>query len=214
MADTFLNNSAEGDLLQSICHEMGLRQLVREPTRENHLLDLVMTDIEGVGHEVGPKVADHNYVMASVEAVVPKTVAVKRTVWNYNRADWALLQDRLVFTDWYPLAGIDPEEGAKRMSETILQMAGDVIGKRTLRETKRSHPWLNERATRAVADRDRAEGTAQEQEAIAECSAVLKEERENSNLVRSSFGQELASCLVMRPKFVIFRRSKRKMANG
>ena len=83
---------------------MGLRQLVREPTRDNHLLDLVMTDVEGVGHEVGPKVADHNYVVASVEANVPKTVAVERTVWNYNRADWILLQDRLELTDWSSLA--------------------------------------------------------------------------------------------------------------
>ena len=37
-------NSVEGEYLHNVCKEMGLQQRVAEPTREDHLLDLVLTD--------------------------------------------------------------------------------------------------------------------------------------------------------------------------
>ena len=52
------------------------------------------------------------------------------------------------------------------------------IGKRTLAEKKRNHPWLTERGVEAVARRDAARGTDAETEAVLECSEVLKQERE------------------------------------
>ena len=41
-------NSPEGRALQDLCEEVGLQQLVREPTRGEYLLDLVLSDFEGV----------------------------------------------------------------------------------------------------------------------------------------------------------------------
>ena len=94
------SNSAEGECLYNVCSEMGLKQLIREPTRDDYLLDLVMTDIPNVACETGSKIADHRYVIARFTGRVPTTVAVQRTVWNYGRADWQLLQDRLDAHDW------------------------------------------------------------------------------------------------------------------
>ena len=59
-------NSPEGKVLQSGCEERGLRQLVREPTRKEHLLDLVLSDFESVKCTVEPEVADHKVVVATL----------------------------------------------------------------------------------------------------------------------------------------------------
>ena len=41
-------NSAEGDTLREFCDRVGLRQVVREPTREEYLLDPALTDLDDV----------------------------------------------------------------------------------------------------------------------------------------------------------------------
>ena len=41
----FNTNSWEGGVLCSTCKEIGLTQLIREPTREEHLLDLVLSSV-------------------------------------------------------------------------------------------------------------------------------------------------------------------------
>ena len=89
-----------------------------------------------------------------------------------------LLNDRPASTDWSFIQAAPPEEAATKISEIVLNLAGEIIGKRTLAEKKSTHPWLTERAVAAVAARDAADGTGGEPEAIIECSRVLKEERE------------------------------------
>ena len=74
------------------CNELGLRQIVKEPTRYENLLDLVLTDMSDITREVGPKVADHNYVVATTDVDVPEAEVVERSVWNYTKADWARLE--------------------------------------------------------------------------------------------------------------------------
>ena len=41
---------------------MGLRQVVRAPTRGPHLLDLALVDMEGTKAAVLPNIADHSIV--------------------------------------------------------------------------------------------------------------------------------------------------------
>ena len=41
-------NTPEGKALEDTCRDEGLKQLVREPTREEYLLDLVLSDLDGV----------------------------------------------------------------------------------------------------------------------------------------------------------------------
>ena len=56
-------DTPEGKLLRDICAAEGLRQIVREPTRDTYLLDLVITDIDGASFVVGGKVRDHKLVI-------------------------------------------------------------------------------------------------------------------------------------------------------
>ena len=56
--------SAEGRALQDACDDIGLQQKVTKPTREDHLLDLVLTNMPGVRTSVLPCIADHKRVVA------------------------------------------------------------------------------------------------------------------------------------------------------
>ena len=51
--------SAEGRFLEAKCREHGLDQIIREPTRNDNLLNLILTDITGAKPRVLPGIADH-----------------------------------------------------------------------------------------------------------------------------------------------------------
>ena len=61
------HDSAEGKAMRDACDDLGLQQKVRQPTREGHLLDLVLTDVPGVVARILPAIADHKLVMAEVD---------------------------------------------------------------------------------------------------------------------------------------------------
>ena len=58
--------------MRDICNAEGLKQIVREPTRDKYLLDLVITDVPGATTSVGGKVRDHNFVISNLNFTVPK----------------------------------------------------------------------------------------------------------------------------------------------
>ena len=74
-------NSAEGAALFNFCQEAGFKQRVKEPTREKHLLDLVLTDLEKVSCIVLPKIADHCLVLATLKISLPQAETVQRQAW-------------------------------------------------------------------------------------------------------------------------------------
>ena len=49
----------EGRALEGVCHRASLRQIVKSPTRGEHLLDIAMTDIPRASASLLPAVADH-----------------------------------------------------------------------------------------------------------------------------------------------------------
>ena len=65
-------NTPEGSLLYNVSVEEGLKQLVKEPTRYEYLLDLVLTDIPGTCTKVGGKIRDHRYVMTTLQCTILK----------------------------------------------------------------------------------------------------------------------------------------------
>ena len=73
-------NSVEGTALKAACDEAGLKQLVRTPTREGHLLDLVLTNIPGARASVLPAITDHKIVKAELTFKVPEQSTVTRMV--------------------------------------------------------------------------------------------------------------------------------------
>ena len=64
-----------------------MSQLVREPTRNEYLLDLVCTDICKSTVTVLPRIADHKSLL--VKLPIPEVLerSVKREVWMLKKAD-------------------------------------------------------------------------------------------------------------------------------
>ncbi len=73
-------DSKEGKALEAACHELGLRQIVSEPTRETNLLDLVMTDIPNAKATVLPRISDHSLVETVMQFKVPEEHVTEREV--------------------------------------------------------------------------------------------------------------------------------------
>ena len=64
--------TASGKRMRLAAANMGLKQVVNQPTRGKHLLDLVLTDVPGTTTCVLPEIADHCVVEVSVPLPVPQ----------------------------------------------------------------------------------------------------------------------------------------------
>ena len=80
--------SVEGRLLHDISDQLGLRQLVTEPTRGKYRLDLVFLDVPDCTAEHCTAVADHKGVLTHIKFKIPETATHEREVWHFSEADW------------------------------------------------------------------------------------------------------------------------------
>ena len=175
-----------GQRMRLAAARMGLRQIVRDPTRnvvsedgaihQAHLLDLVLTDTEGTKVKVAPKISDHKIVEVTLNLPVPEKLATERHVWNFANADWERLQAMLQYADWSGLENCNPDVGAEALSSKVLEIAETCIKKKRIIERKSTHPWLNENVLLAVAAKRDAEDTQIEKQRAKECSQVVLRE--------------------------------------
>ena len=71
----------------------GLQQYVREPTRENYLLDLALGDFgDAMVATVTPGVSDHNGILVKAHLSAPVVEEIQRHVFAYAKADWTGLR--------------------------------------------------------------------------------------------------------------------------
>jgi hypothetical protein len=133
-------NSVEGETLHQFCLDHGLQQLVKEATREQYLLDLVITDIDEAKCKVLPKVADHECVLVYLDLQVPKTEIKKRVVWRFAEADWDALRTKGMLYDWSKLDRCSADQAAELITRELLRMAEECIPKKKLREKKMHSP--------------------------------------------------------------------------
>ena len=166
-------DSPEGRLLQDICATEGLGQIVKEPTRNDNLLDIVATDVPSATATVGGKIQDHRYVLLKLNLSVQESVQVERTVWNFRGADWEHLNDLIADHNWDGLWAMTSGEAAAELTERILEFAEAAIGRRKIKERKSNHPWLNDHILKCIAAKRAAEGTSGEAEAAKTCSEAI-----------------------------------------
>jgi hypothetical protein len=172
------HESSEGKLLQATCQELGLKQLVKEPTREGNLLDLALSDVPGATAIVSPSIADHNIVETSLKFKVPEHHEVKREVWQFAKADWDRLRDELAETPWSRMESMGADEAAEMLTSEVLRLSEACIPKRKITEKKSTHPWLTDKVEQLVREKVSAAGTDAGQAAAEACSAGIREEHE------------------------------------
>ena len=169
-------NTAEGEELKVFCADSGMQQKVRKATREKYLLDLLITDIGGVRCRVLPAISDHNLVLADFGFDVPESQTIKRAVWRYDKADWDGLRRHFDQMQWETIVTGDADTAAVSFTQEILSAASQFVPRKWIKETKSSHPWLNDRVQNMVKKKMEATGTHLARSASEECSAVMKEE--------------------------------------
>ena len=77
-----------------------MKQVVREPTRGEYLLDLVLTDIPEL-LSVCPvlEISDHGVVCVDLHVTGPSFASIPRAVWDMKSAKWDELRNSLQSTN-------------------------------------------------------------------------------------------------------------------
>ena len=122
----------EGDLARTIW----LLQEVRGPTREEHLLDLVISDLSAcLQVDILPKLADHNVTRSRLTLHVESAPEVSRTVWQFSKANWTTLKQALRDTDWNAQLSGDIDQAVERVVNHIKNLAEVHIPRKTANKT-------------------------------------------------------------------------------
>ena len=168
----------EGRHVKSICDDCCLSQLVREPTRQENLLDVVFTDMPAMcSVKVLPPIADHCVVSAVFDIHTMATAPIQRSVWHWKSARWNDLRRALQDCNWDSVfASEDPNEIAERITEMILSQAHKHIKFNAAILQKRSHPWLTKRAQEAIRIKCEAYGSVSFTAAARACQDIVAEE--------------------------------------
>ena len=104
---------------------------------------------------------------------------MRREVWNFATGDWDKLNDLLENTDWSFLDCGTTDTATTQLTETLLNLLGQCVEKKQLKETKSAHPWVNDTTLKLVAAKHAAAGTPHEAAATKACSdGILKEYQE------------------------------------
>ena len=83
-----MRNSREGKELQDVACGHGLEQIVKAPTRDRYLLDLVLTDCDFFTADVVLGFSDHCGTKVTIKFTLPEENVVERFCSNYKNADW------------------------------------------------------------------------------------------------------------------------------
>ena len=168
-------DTPEGRELQAQSGECNFRQMVRSPTRGEYLLDLVLSDLEGLKCEVIPVVADHRLVHTKMKFSVPKVEHRERVVWDFRLADWDGLFAELEVMDWEFIASSNVDVAARELVNVVLEAAQVHIPRRVMLERKSTHGWLTPHVIEMTRKKRAAAGTTEEASAAADCSAAILE---------------------------------------
>ena len=170
--------STVGANLKAVFDTVGLQQLVREPTRNEYLLDLFATDVAGSKAEVGNYIADHKFILGRVPAPVVGSLEVTKSCFKLGQANWKELGRELDTADWAPLDKGTAEDAFAYFLDVLWSLLCTYIPYKQVSFRKSSHPWLNDRCEAAIRAKNLAEGTDRFDQKRAVCSKVLKEEQQ------------------------------------
>ena len=163
--------------MKTFCDFHGLLQIVRQPTRNDYLLDLAITDIGGAKADILSYIADHKGVLVKLSLTAVSETEIKREVWDLKNADWKALHKELSEMDWSSLKKGTAEDAVNLFHELLWFLLIKYIPRKEVKCKKSSHPWMNSRCEKVIFEKMNAEGSEQYEEKSKRCSEVLQEER-------------------------------------
>ena len=169
-------NTTLGERLWNACLDMGLKQLVKQPTRKEYLLDLVISDVcELIDVKVLPELTDHRIVCVSLEVNVPIFPPVPREVWDFKRANWKDLKKEIASESWNKfLQSDDPDASSSRFLDRFADLCARYVPKKTISIRASQHPWLDDNCYSAIAAKCNNTTKSDCERLSKECAATLR----------------------------------------
>ena len=169
-------SSLEGETLYSTTVALGLKQLVRPPTRNIYLWDLLLTDLDDRAKvTVCDGISDHNILDITLLLGMPTVAPLRRKVLLYNSARWKPFASFLNSHNWSDILH-GSSCPASSLHDIITEGIRQFIPSKWITETKGEHPWFNEQCRNLVRIRDQALGSPDFLRLRDECSAgILRE---------------------------------------
>jgi hypothetical protein len=153
-----METSGEGSKFIDLIQDCFLEQHVKKATRGNNTLDLVFSTEPSLVEDVtiGCPVAnsDHNVIYFKIPRRVDQRVS-KQEVFNYHKADYVKICDKLYSVDWdKQLQGSDVEKMWQNVKRELIKCWGEFVPKRKLK--KRKFPlWMRRHIIKMIKTKDK-----------------------------------------------------------
>lgn len=154
--DSDHRDSEVGLKLVNLVASMNLFQLVTTPTRNNNLLDLLITDSPGYFMDIDTldpiDDLDHRVIYGTFNIVTPKSHNIKRKVWLYDRANYERLNNLFLSTDWDDLFSSSPDIDVitDNFTSLILYYAEECIPNKLITIRSRDKPGVTAEVRRLL----------------------------------------------------------------
>ena len=141
------NNSELGSQLVNLTKNLGLHQLISQPTRGNNLLDLIFTDHPEFffNTDVFPPIhgLDHCTIFTSYNLNYSISQSFRKTIWHYDRGNYAELNNYLANTLTHEaLHDKSLDELVLILTKTITDGMNLYIPSKTILIKQRDKPWF------------------------------------------------------------------------
>jgi hypothetical protein len=154
-----ITNDCISTYFTKLVHDNYLWQLVDFPTRIDHTLDLILTnipdkvvDIHGFEDIIN---TDHKLISFTLDFNIRKIPVTKRYVYNYKSVNWNALNESLMNVPW-DMAFVynDIDASLANWCDLFLSTVSDHVPKRRVKNT-RDHPWLDDELLKAIKHKNR-----------------------------------------------------------
>jgi hypothetical protein len=138
-----------------------LKQLIDDPTREDNLLDLIITDAPNyfLNSGVIPSLPnlDHDAVFGTLKFAYRNSGSYTRHLWLYDRANFVELNNKLSNVTWKTVINNEEDlnEAVHYMTSEILLHAKSTIPNKTVKIRRKDKPWFTYELRTIFRERDR-----------------------------------------------------------
>ena len=156
----FSNHSTvEGRLLWDFSRRNALTQKIKAPTRDNHLLDLLLTNAPTKKCDVHYKISDHCCIHATFALKLKAAPPLVRLIRRWDLADWSTIHARLDDTNWYYLVERSLDQAAEWFSDQVFECMDDLVPLQRRHFQNRGHAWITPSILRMVKRKHAGAGT-------------------------------------------------------
>ena len=157
--------NAEGREVLARFNQMGMKQVIHEPTRQAGIsqscIDLIFASASSNISDAGTRDkitdnCDHLPVYVALKLKRAKPKSFKRMVWNFSRGDFDGFRNALLHAPWQSCYSTESaDESAKRWSELLLACAEQFIPHYEATIRPNDKPFMTSEIRRLMRHRDR-----------------------------------------------------------